>query len=176
MKKLLIPVIALLVASFGLVACGGDDDSTSAEGETTSSTTTESSGGGGGAGGTVSIVTSEGISYDESEVTTSAGENSLTFENNSGIPHDVVIEDDGGNEVAATDVISSGSAEATADLEAGTSYTFYCSVDGHRDQGMEGSSDRRVGGRGGAGSASRRGRGRRSRRRSTASRCPRPRG
>ena len=140
-KKLLVPVLALLLASFALAACGGDDDSTSSEGETTSSTAAETggetSGGSGGGGSEIAISASEGISYDETEVSAAAGSDTITFENGSGIPHDVVVEDEGGNEVASTDVIPSGSAEATADLEAGT-YTFYCSVDSHRDQGMEG--------------------------------------
>ena len=139
-KKLLASVLALALAGFALAACGGDDDdSTSAQGETTSSSTTETGGStaAGGGGGEISVTSSEGISYDESELSATAGESTLTFTNDSSIPHDVVIEDEGGGEVAATDVISSGSAEATADLEAGT-YTFYCSVDSHRDQGMEG--------------------------------------
>lgn len=136
MKKLLATLLALALAAFALAACGGGDDSTSAEGETTSSASTETTGGAGG-GGSLTFVASSGISYDETEVEASAGENTVTFENSSSIPHDVVIEDDGGNEVAATDVISSGSADASADLAAGT-YTFYCSVDGHRAQGMEG--------------------------------------
>ncbi len=48
-----------------------------------------------------------------------------------------MIEDGDGNEIARTDVISGDSTSTTADLTAGE-YTFYCSVDGHPDAGMEG--------------------------------------
>jgi len=39
--------------------------------------------------------------------------------------------------VGKTDVISDSSATATVDLKPGTC-TFYCTVPGHRDGGMEG--------------------------------------
>ena len=47
-----------------------------------------------------------------------------------------MLEQDG-QEVAKTDVISEGSDTAKATLEAGE-YTFFCSVPGHRQAGMEG--------------------------------------
>ena len=66
-----------------------------------------------------------------------AGSVTVDFENPSSTPHDVVVEDADGNELLRTDEISESSATATAKLDPGT-YTFYCSVDGHRDAGMEG--------------------------------------
>jgi plastocyanin len=66
-----------------------------------------------------------------------AGDVTIEFDNPASIPHDVVVEDADGNELARTDVITGGSTSTTATFEAGD-YTFFCSVDAHRDQGMEG--------------------------------------
>ena len=127
-------VLLLIVLVLGLAACGGDDD----EGATAPPPTTagETGGGGGGAGGTVEIMTSEGIAYDETSVETSAGEVTIDYTNDSGLPHNVILEG-GGVDGEGTDTIQSGNTRVTVNLDAGE-YTFYCSVDGHRDAGMEG--------------------------------------
>jgi plastocyanin len=133
MKKLAVLFSVLALAAFGFTACGDDDDDDAPAADTTTEETTA----GGGGGGTLEVSSSEGIAYDQSSLDAPAGAVTIDFTNDAGIPHDVVIEDGSGNEVAATDQISSGSTSADADLEAGD-YTFYCSVDGHREQGMEG--------------------------------------
>ncbi len=138
MKKLAVLVSVLALAAFGIAACGGDDDNEETTEAAPATTTTEAGGGGGGGGGgTVDVSASEGISYDQASLETSAGTVTINFTNESGIDHDVVIEDADGNEVTSTDIISSGSTSAEADLQAGE-YTFFCSVDAHREQGMEG--------------------------------------
>jgi plastocyanin len=135
MKKLALLFSVLALAAFGFAACGDDDDDDGGETATPTEETTEA--GGGGAGGTVEVSSSEGISYDQSSLEATAGAVTINYTNDSGISHDVVIEDADGNEVAATDQITEGTASTEADLDAGE-YTFYCSVDGHREQGMEG--------------------------------------
>ena len=77
------------------------------------------------------------LAYTETEVTAPAGNDTIEFDNPASLGHDVVIEDDDGNEVAKTDLIASSTTTTTADLKPGT-YTFFCSVPGHRDAGMEG--------------------------------------
>ena len=140
MNKLFALLSVLALTAFGLAACGGGNDETSSS---TSASTTESTsttaGGGGGAGGTVSISADPGgaLAFTTDSVSTKAGDVTIKFDNPASLGHDVVIEDADGNEVTRTDVITDDSAETTATLEAGD-YTFFCSVDAHRDAGMEG--------------------------------------
>jgi len=58
------------------------------------------------------------------------------MQNPSALPHDVAIEGNG-VDVTGKTVNQGGTSTATANLRAGT-YTFYCSVDNHRQAGMEG--------------------------------------
>jgi plastocyanin len=140
MKKFALVLSVLALAMFGLAACGDEDDDQSASEDVTPTTveteTTADDSGGGGEALAVSAVPDE-IAYEESELSAAAGPVTIEFDNPGSIPHDVVIEDADGNEVARTDVISDDTTTADGELEAGE-YTFYCSVDGHRDQGMEG--------------------------------------
>ena len=128
-------VAVLGLAALALAACGGSDDSSSTAAETSATETSTSAGGG-------ETVTFEAdpsgqLAYVETDVTAKAGNDTIEFDNPSSTGHDVVIEDESGSEVAKTDVITDSTASATADLQPGT-YTFYCSVPGHREAGMEG--------------------------------------
>jgi uncharacterized cupredoxin-like copper-binding protein len=139
MKKASVLLVAIALALFGLAACGDDDDDDGGDETTAAETTTTdtAAGGGAGGGGAVQITTTEGISYDENSAQAPAGAVTVSYDNMADIPHDVTIEDESGQELGATDVITGSTAETTVDLQPGT-YTFYCSVPGHRDQGMEG--------------------------------------
>ena len=126
------------IAVLGLAACGGDDDDDN--GATAAApANTATAGGGGGGGSTVDISTPSGsdLAYDQSDVTATAGSVTINFDNQQSTQHDVKVEDSSGQEVGGTDLISSSTATATVDLQPGT-YTFYCSVPGHREAGMEG--------------------------------------
>jgi len=74
--------------------------------------------------------------FDEKELSAKPGKVTIDFDNPSAIPHNVVIEEDG-KELAGFEPITEGKKSVTAKLEPGT-YTFYCSVPGHREAGMEG--------------------------------------
>jgi plastocyanin len=62
-----------------------------------------------------------------------AGKITVKMANKSGTPHDIVIDGKGKGEIVQNGAVS----QFTADFAAG-SYTFYCSVPGHRAAGMQG--------------------------------------
>ena len=127
------------LAVLGLAACGGGGDNNN---DTTAAATppaTTATTGGGGGGSTVEISTPSGtdLAFDQKDVSAKAGTVTIDFDNKQAIPHDVTVEDSSGMQLGGTDLVSSGTANATVDLQSG-SYTFFCSVPGHREAGMEG--------------------------------------
>ena len=142
-------LLALALAALALVACGDSDDSDTTSGggatttETSNDTTTGATGGGGAGGGgggnTLSFEAdpSGGLAYTTTEATTKPGKVTIEFDNPQSLTHDVAIEDSNEKEVGATELIASGSDSTVVNLKPGT-YTFFCSVPGHREAGMEG--------------------------------------
>jgi plastocyanin len=139
-RFLTLTAVAVVVgAALALAACGGSDDTgTTAAAETTAAeTTTGGSSGGGGETVDFEADPSGQLAYTQTDVTAKPGNATIAFDNPSSTGHDVVIEDESGKEIAKTDIITSSNTTTTADLKAGT-YTFFCSVPGHREAGMEG--------------------------------------
>ena len=138
MKRFLATFAVLALAPLTLAACGGDDETSSTA--ATTSTTAETTGGGGTGGGeTVAVAAAAdgSFAFDETSLKAAAGSATFEFANPASLGHDFCLEQDG-TEVGCTDVISGGdTATLDADLESGE-YTYYCSVDGHRAGGMEG--------------------------------------
>ena len=92
---------------------------------------------GSGPGGTLKLSADpSALAFDTTELTAKAGKVTIDFDNPSPIPHNVVIEENG-KELAGFEPIAEGEESVTADLEPGT-YTFLCTVPGHREAGMEG--------------------------------------
>ncbi|MDX6622722.1 MAG: hypothetical protein QOE75_654 [Solirubrobacterales bacterium] len=148
MKKALLVALAIAIASLGLVACGGSDDDTTSSADTQAESTPESGGetsggeaegGSAGSGAVVDFETPEGsaLAYTTDTASAEAGTDTINFTNVQATPHDVAIEDEGGKEVGKTEVISEDTASAKVKLEPG-SYTFFCTIPGHREAGMEG--------------------------------------
>jgi plastocyanin len=76
------------------------------------------------------------LAFDKTALDAKAGKVTIDFDNPSAIEHNVVIEE-GGKELAGFEPITEGEESVSADLKPGT-YTFFCSVPGHREAGMEG--------------------------------------
>jgi len=147
-----VALLVLVVSSLALVACGGDETTTSTRSEAANRVETTQGLAGDvatGGGGRVSTVgkgaaeihieaAPEGLAYTSQAVTIEAGETLLHFENPQDVPHDVDLEDADGKPIADMETIAGGYADVPIrDLEPGE-YTFYCSVPGHREAGMEG--------------------------------------
>ena len=79
---------------------------------------------------------STALAFNTTKLTAKAGKVTVDFKNPSPTPHNVVIEQNG-KELSGFEPIAEGEESETAELKPGT-YTFYCSVPGHREAGMEG--------------------------------------
>ncbi len=140
MKKAL-PLLALIFAAIALVACGGSDNNSTSTTSTSGGTAPTSNGGGGGGGGSavkLSADPSGALSYDTDSLSAKAGSVTIDFNNPAPISHDVSVEDSGGQELGTSDLVSPG--KTTLDLSnlKPGKYTYFCTVPGHREGGMEG--------------------------------------
>ena len=143
MKKA-IAVLALALAAVALVACGGGGDDNS-------STATSTPGGAAKGGGTKGPAASGGgstlklaadpsgaLAYDTKSLSAKAGNVTIDFTNDAPISHDVSVEDSSGQDLGTSDLISKSSTTLDlSNLKPG-SYTFFYTVPGHREGGMEG--------------------------------------
>jgi plastocyanin len=76
------------------------------------------------------------LAYNTKVLSAKAGTVTITFTNTSPLEHNVTIAE-GTKVLGATPTFAGGSKTLTLTLKAGK-YTFYCSVPGHRQAGMEG--------------------------------------
>jgi plastocyanin len=125
--KTLLAVLVIACAGF-LAACGDDDEDSGSNG----------GGGGGGAdtgGLTVTADESGTPAWEPTELTSPAGEVTVTLDNPSPVAHDIAIEGNGVEE--KSELVTDDTTSVTADLEPGE-YTYYCTVPGHEEAGMTG--------------------------------------
>ena len=123
MRRLL-PLTVILLAVLVSAGCGSDGDD-------------ETGGETGAAGGESVALTATEYKFDPADLTVdAAGEVTFTVSNDGEETHALEVEGNGVEE--ETDSIAAGgSGTLTVDLEPGE-YEFYCPIDGHREQGMEG--------------------------------------
>jgi plastocyanin len=107
-------------------------------GGTASTTSTSTTAAPAGKATTVKLAASpNAIAYDTKQLSAKAGQVTIDFTNPSAVTHDVCLEDPSGQQVGCSSTISQSNTTLSEDLSSGK-YTFFCSVDGHRLAGMEG--------------------------------------
>jgi plastocyanin len=139
--------LVLAIAALALVACGSSSDSSSSTTETSGGESQaeqggaakeESSGGGGGSSTLKFEADPNGeLAYTTTHMTAKPGKVTVDFNNPQALDHNVAIENSQGEEIARTELVADGSESTTANLKPGT-YTYFCTVPGHREAGMEG--------------------------------------
>jgi plastocyanin len=136
--------LVAVALALGVAACGGSSNSSSSSSSSSapapsSSSTSSSASGSSGGGSTIKDAAdpSGQLKFTSSTLTASAGKATIDFTNSSSVPHNMTIVDSSGKQVGATPTFSGGTKSFTADLKPGK-YTFFCSVPGHRQAGMQG--------------------------------------
>jgi len=128
--------IVLVLGTLAVAGCGGDDEEPASGGSaaTPEATATEAASGGGGEKVALAADASA-LKFDKTELTAAAGKVTISMDNPSDIPHNVVID---APDAKAGETVGKGEKSvASADLKAGE-YTYYCAVGSHRGAGMEG--------------------------------------
>ena len=87
-------------------------------------------------GGTLSIPVASGLNYEFAEAEAPAGPLTIESVNEQPAEHNIAVDGGGVNEIGDI-VTDGGTSTIEVDLQPGE-YSFYCSVPGHREGGMEG--------------------------------------
>lgn len=124
-RKALLAGVSSMALALGVAACGDDTDSGKAPA----------------AGGRseIALAADPGgdLAFDRQALSANAGKVTLTFTNDSSVPHNVEIDAERGEEAGVTETITATKTTKQFDLELG-SYEYYCTIGSHKDAGMEG--------------------------------------
>jgi plastocyanin len=143
-----VPKVALLAvcatALAAMAGCGSSSSSSSSSASATSSSTTASASTPAAApqsaSGTISDAadSSGQLKFTKNALSAKAGKVTIQFTNTSPVPHNFTLQQGtGGTIVGATPTFQGGTKTLTVQLKPGT-YTFFCTVPGHRAAGMQG--------------------------------------
>jgi uncharacterized cupredoxin-like copper-binding protein len=135
--------VGLAVLAIGAAGCGGDDNNDNGSASTPASTpaapttsTAATSTPAAAGGGTVTLGESE-FKITPKDATAKAGKVTIDVKNDGAIVHNLNVEGNGIAEKKTADLQPGSSGKLTVDLKPGK-YEMYCSIDGHRASGMEG--------------------------------------
>lgn len=145
MPKTSTAAVAAALAALILSACGGSTktshpSSPSAPTTSTPAPTASSPSSSTATAGALSVAAdpSGQLKFTKSSLTAKAGKVTIKFTNDTPVAHNLTIQQGtGGPVIGATPTFMGGSKTLTVTLKSGT-YTYYCSVPGHRDAGMHG--------------------------------------
>jgi plastocyanin len=127
-------------AAAGTSASSGTGTSASGTGTSASASATSSAAAAGGGSSALSIAanSSGSLSYDKKTLAAKAGKVTITMTNMAPVGHNITIQQGtSGAVLGSTPTFNGGTKSVSLNLKAGT-YTFYCSVPGHRAGGMVG--------------------------------------
>ena len=135
--------VGLAVFAIGAAGCGSDNNNDNSSASTpastpaapttsTSATSTPAAAG----GGTVALGESE-FKITPKDATAKAGKVTIDVKNDGQIVHNLNVEGNGIAEKKTADLQPGSSGKLTVNLKPGK-YEMYCSIDGHRASGMEG--------------------------------------
>ncbi len=151
MLKLIAFALSSMVLALGLAACGSSSSSssttssaasapaTSTATSTPASTSTSTTASTGTSGGLAIAANPSGLlKYTKSTLSAKAGKVTISFTNSSPLMHNFTLQQGtNGKVLGATPTFQGGTKTLTVDLKPGT-YTYFCSVPGHRMSGMVG--------------------------------------
>jgi uncharacterized cupredoxin-like copper-binding protein len=133
--------VGLAVLAIGAAGCGSDDNNDNGSASTPASTpaapttSTPAKSNPAGGGGTVTIAESE-FKLAPKDATAKAGKVTVEAKNDGQIVHDLEVEGNGVEKKTAN-LEPGSSGKLALNLKPGK-YEMYCSIDGHRASGMEG--------------------------------------
>jgi uncharacterized cupredoxin-like copper-binding protein len=145
MRRSAYAVVGLAVLALGAAGCGSSNDNNdkssastpastpAAPATTTAAASTPAAAAG---GGTLTLGESE-FKITPKAATTKSGKVTIDVKNDGTIVHNLNVEGNGIEEKKTADIQPGSSAKLTVALKPGK-YEMYCSIDGHRAAGMEG--------------------------------------
>jgi plastocyanin len=125
-----------LAAGVLLAGCGSSDNNETTATQAAKPSTKPASSGGGGSSLKLAADPSGALKFDRSKLKAKSGTVTITMDNPSDVPHAIAVEGNGVDKDGPT-VTKGGKSQITVNLKPG-SYEFYCPVDSHKQQGMEG--------------------------------------